>query len=325
MNDEYEIVKYPRIKYMNAFLVDLSHRNSHLHHDFEICVLLEGKLAVNTKKENYELDPHSLILFNPIQPHELRAPQGSALVLSLQMSPRFCNSYYPSLSNVLFDYSNLADILTAEDARSVLSILIELSLAYFDKGSAYEFVCQALINQLLYVLLQRVPYRQISDEERAKNVQRLNRMNRIMSHIEGNYTSKLLLSTIAERENLSLSYLSHFFKENLNMTFQDYLNQVRFDKAKQLIAHTNMKLIDVCLESGFSDTRYLNSMFVKHFGCTPKEFRENNPHGDSSRPNSHAHANQRFYTDKESHDRVNRHRRALLNEGKLATALFDSH
>ncbi|MDV3429505.1 MAG: AraC family transcriptional regulator [Bacillota bacterium] len=131
---------------------------------------------------------------------------------------------------------------------------------------------------LFYQLINHAPYHLVSDEEKIK---RTNRLNRITNYIDENFSSKLLLSDIADHENLSLTYLSHFFKDNFNTTFQNYLMNIRFEKAKQLIVQTEEKLIDICLESGFSDIRYLNRMFFKQYGCTPKEYRKKiNSHND---------------------------------------------
>ncbi len=308
MDNEYEIVKHPRIKYLNPFLVNLAYRNSHLHNDFELCLLLEGQLTVRSKRECHHLTKHSIILFNPIQPHELSADQGGALILSLQVSPKFCGQYFPSLSNIVFEISNLSEFLSIEQLQMIHSLILQLSLDYFDQKFGYELMNIGLLNRLFYQLLHNVPYHLISKEERAHNLQRLHRVNRIMNYIEEHYASKLLLSTIAEHEGLSLSYLSHFIKENLNTTFQQYLNQIRFEKAKQLIVQTEMKLIDVCLECGFSDTRYLNNLFLKHFGCTPKQFKERKLPLKSDNPVPHLLNYQHIYSEQASLEILNKYR-----------------
>lgn len=308
MDNEFEIVKHPRIKYLNPFLVNLTYRNSHLHNDFELCVLLEGQLTVNSRKERYQLNPHSIILFNPIQPHELIAEPGGALILSVQISPKFCASYYPSLANTVFEYSNVTEMLPRDQSERIHDMLVQLTYDYFDQNPGYELMNVSQLNRLFYELLHSIPYRLISEEERAQHLQRLHRVNRIVNYIEEHYASKLLLSTIAERENLSLSYLSHFIKENLNTTFQQYLNQIRFEKAKQLIIRTPMKLIDICLECGFSDTRYLNNLFLKHYGCTPKQYKERAIQLSADNPASNLSSDQRFYSDRESLDILRKYR-----------------
>ncbi len=79
---------------------------------------------------------------------------------------------------------------------------------------------------------------------------------------------------IAEIENVSLPYLSHFFRENMGMTFQDYLNDIRLESALLLIDNKNLNILDVFMESGFSDYRYLNKMFMRRFGCLPSMYRK---------------------------------------------------
>ena len=59
------------------------------------------------------------------------------------------------------------------------------------------------------------------------------------------------------------------------MTFQQYLNNLRFEKARKLIETTDMCLSDVSLASGFSDPKYMKRMFAERFGCTPGAHRQN--------------------------------------------------
>lgn len=58
------------------------------------------------------------------------------------------------------------------------------------------------------------------------------------------------------------------------MSFQEYVNALRFEHAVLLLKKTDMRIIDICLESGFSDTKYLNKRFLQTYQLTAKEFRE---------------------------------------------------
>ena len=124
------------------------------------------------------------------------------------------------------------------------------------------------------IFISKIPYHTISDDKMKKTLQRTARLNRVLSYIEENYMNKVLLSDIAERESLTTSYLSHFFKDNLNQSFQDYVTTLRLNHAKFLVATTDKRLIDICIECGFSDYRYLYKSFKDKFGCTPNEYRK---------------------------------------------------
>lgn len=278
MADEFEIVEHPHIMSFKAFIVKLVYRNLHMHSDFEICLILKGSVLVNLISGSFVLSQNDFAIFNPCQLHELRSKSSDSLILSLQISPNFCKSYFPSISNLEFNTPQLNQYLPETVNKLILNEITEIGYHYFNKESGYQLICLGLLNILFYQLINHAPYHLVSDEEKIK---RTNRLNRITNYIDENFSSKLLLSDIADLENLSLTYLSHFFKDNFNTTFQNYLMNIRFEKAKQLIVQTEEKLIDICLESGFSDIRYLNRMFFKQYGCTPKEYRKKiNSHND---------------------------------------------
>ena len=58
------------------------------------------------------------------------------------------------------------------------------------------------------------------------------------------------------------------------MSFQEYLNQKRFEYACRLLFTTDRRILDISLSSGFSDVRYFNQAFLEQYGCTPKEYRK---------------------------------------------------
>ena len=84
---------------------------------------------------------------------------------------------------------------------------------------------------------------------------------------------KIRLSDFARQENRSVSYMSHFVKDTMNQTFQDYVNSVRFNRARQMIAEGRDSLVSISIASGFSDYRYFSQAFIKTYGMTPAEYR----------------------------------------------------
>lgn len=271
---EYEFISHNRIHHLNAFIVELHSRNPHVHRDFELCLVLGGEVYVYSNRENYRFRRDDLFLFNPLQPHELRAVGDRVLILSVQASLAFCSGFFPDINRLQFERTDLSGALDEDRLETLRMTLLDLAAAYFDQSYGHEFLCFSLLNRLFHKLLLAVPHRLISEARQTREMARFHRLRRILQHIDENYADKLLLRAIAEKENLSLSYLSHFFRDNLNIPFQDYLNEIRFEKALQLVARTDKPLIDICMETGFSDTRYLNKMFMKRLGATPAEYRK---------------------------------------------------
>jgi len=99
-----------------------------------------------------------------------------------------------------------------------------------------------------------------------------------------------------------LSYLSRFIKAVLNQTFQEYVNSVRFHCACKLIAAGQKRMLDVCMESGFSDYRYFSREFQKNYGMTPEQYKHAAKKSQlRSQANRHSlHSVERFYSAEES-------------------------
>lgn len=74
-----------------------------------------------------------------------------------------------------------------------------------------------------------------------------------------------------------MTYVSHLFKDALGIGFQEYVREKRFEHALFLLSSTDKSILDICMESGFSDLRYMTAVFRKKFGCTPKEYRRQHP------------------------------------------------
>jgi AraC-like DNA-binding protein len=274
MNNEYEVevIEHPYINYLNVFLVNLDYRTPHLHEDIELILVLDGHVKTRTRADEYHLEPNSCVLINSHQPHEFHSSEGGTLILCLQVSPKFCSSYYPAISALHFDSHDIDQHVTKEYQDYVKALMIEIAYQYYAKQPGYEFSCISLLNQLFWIFFNKLPYHILSEEERKANIQRTERLNRILNYIGENYMNKIRLSDIAKSEHLSMSYLSHFIKDNLNQTFQEYLNNIRFSHAREMLLEKRMKFIDICMECGFSDYRYLYQAFLKNYGCTPKEY-----------------------------------------------------
>lgn len=105
--------------------------------------------------------------------------------------------------------------------------------------------------------------------------------NRITSfvkdYLEIHYADDVSLEQVADKLNITASYLSTYFKENTGMNFSDYLNEIRIQKAKQFLQAPDIKIKDVAEKVGYMNVNSFFRMFKKSTGLTPGEFRRQ-PH-----------------------------------------------
>ncbi len=272
--NEYEWIRYERIPRLHLFIVSIDFRNAHLHRAWELGLVLKGRGRVRLRERTLEIRPGELLLLNPNQSHEIASLEAAPVqILILQTSVHFCEEYMPALQRVEFDCPCLSACLTDGQQREMADRMLDTARAYWQAEPYSQLYCVAQYCLVLRDLLRLVPHRMISDAEYASRTKKADRLARVTGYIDGHYSEPLRLSELARAEGVTTAYLSHFLRDNLNITFQEYLNAARFEKALQLIGVSGLSLLDICMECGFSDSRYLNKLFLQRFGCTAKEYR----------------------------------------------------
>lgn len=97
----------------------------------------------------------------------------------------------------------------------------------------------------------------------------------IMRFIEENFYDKhLSVQKIANHFYFSPNYLCSMFKKATGKTLNDYITEVRIEKAKQLLKDNSIKLYEIAERVGLGDPNYFSALFKKKVGMTPSEFRE---------------------------------------------------
>lgn len=84
----------------------------------------------------------------------------------------------------------------------------------------------------------------------------------------------LKLSDIACMANTNRTYASEYFN-HAGETFYDYINRLRVEYAKTLLADTDKKIDDIAADSGFNSRRSFHRAFVAYECKTPVEYRKN--------------------------------------------------
>lgn len=95
----------------------------------------------------------------------------------------------------------------------------------------------------------------------------------IRNYLDKHYANEISLTTLSELFHINSAHLSETFKNHIGKNFSDYLVNVRIEKAKQYLNDKELKIIDVANLVGFSSSGYFSTVFKKHVGQTPVEFR----------------------------------------------------
>lgn len=89
------------------------------------------------------------------------------------------------------------------------------------------------------------------------------------------YADDISLQEFVNENGVSLAYFSRLFKDEVGMTFSDYLTQVRVGKAKELLERGDLRLGDISALVGYDDPKYFSQVFRRVVGMTPLDYQRN--------------------------------------------------
>ncbi len=92
--------------------------------------------------------------------------------------------------------------------------------------------------------------------------------------ITENYMNNLSLKSLSEKYFVNSAYLGQIFKKQFGITFKDYLNNYRIDRACELLLRSDGKIYEIAEAVGFNNTDYFISRFVLMKGVTPLQYRK---------------------------------------------------
>ena len=199
----------------------------------------------------------------------------------------------------------LKNVLRSGDAGSVDGIIDELlqyiqtmSLSLFAFRSFYNDIISVIINECapteaggdpklydIYTLsgclsleelnetLRRVCHSLLgrasaADEENALPVRTAE------EYMLKNYRDpNLNMAFMADQFNMSMSAFSKKFKEQTGVNPSEYLLHIRIDKAKKMLAGTQLSVKDICLNVGYNDVSGFIQRFKRYMGMTPAAYR----------------------------------------------------
>ncbi|HEY5583052.1 MAG TPA: response regulator [Ruminiclostridium sp.] len=99
-------------------------------------------------------------------------------------------------------------------------------------------------------------------------------LRKAIDYIHDHYNEQVTLNEVAENVYVSTFYISRMFKKELGKSFIDYINEVRIEKAKELLKDVKYKTYEVAELVGISDPHYFSKIFKKYTGMTPSEYKE---------------------------------------------------
>ncbi|NLL78222.1 MAG: AraC family transcriptional regulator [Clostridiales bacterium] len=106
----------------------------------------------------------------------------------------------------------------------------------------------------------------------------------IKDYIENNYCTNIKITMFAEKYFFSIEYLTKLFKSKYGYSIYEYVLKLRMERARELLAKEENKIIDIAQRLGYADNHYFSKAFRNYFGISPTQYRQELSSGLDSFP-----------------------------------------
>ena len=114
----------------------------------------------------------------------------------------------------------------------------------------------------------------LSDYFSTKNKSRHVLIDTILHYIHENYQNTITLNDISQKVYLSPAYCSSLITSETGKNFVDILNEIRIQKAIELLKDPKRKISEIAYAVGFREAQYFSMTFKKYTELTPRDYRE---------------------------------------------------
>ncbi|MCF6465491.1 GH39 family glycosyl hydrolase [Clostridium sp. Cult2] len=272
---QYEIIQGHENLPINVIIHSIDGFQMHWHKEIEILLILEGSVNVRVGEETYYLKENDLILVNCNELHSTRRTKDNNVLLAIQIDPELYNYFYPQFNKITFDCKSFTYGQEQERFDIIRHYIAKIVWKLNKKNKGYQFAIGNYLYLLGKHLLTNFDYSIIGDEAEELRDEDLVRLQRIIEYVNKNIFRKITLKEIAEKEHVNYYYLSHFIKDKMGISFQEYINSVRLFNAVDMLINTDKTIIDISHTSGFSNVNSFNRIFKETYNCSPTEYRKN--------------------------------------------------
>ncbi|MCC3356872.1 response regulator transcription factor [Bacillus sp. REN16] len=99
-------------------------------------------------------------------------------------------------------------------------------------------------------------------------------IDQAQNYIREYYRTDIKVHEVADVINITPNYFSSLFKQKTGVNFNEYVNQLRVEEAKLLLAETPFKVNEISEQVGFHEYKYFVAVFKKITGMTPTDYRK---------------------------------------------------
>lgn len=256
----------------------------HTHDYLELAYIVEGEFRQRIMGRDILFKKGELCLIDRNCPHQDFLGKERSIILFIGLAKEMFDQVM--VENIgeekLHNFLSMA-LMKQKDIRQYLhfkpkdpeeckleEFLLMLLQELENSDGASRYICKGLIIRILHYISSMYDF-SLSNEQRKK-------MNwliyeEITAFIEENYAS-ITVRELTARFHFHEDYYSRILKENLGMTYLEYVQDIRLRKAEKLLRTTKMTVDEVAEQVGYRNKGYFYKIFIEKYRITPAKLRK---------------------------------------------------
>lgn len=149
--------------------------------------------------------------------------------------------------------------------NQLISLYQLFNEVWIEKVYGYKMQAKAILMLILHRLLSLTG----KDDDLHSNDQRI---YKVKKYIINNYNKKIKIEELADMVRLHPVYFGVYFKKKVGSSVKDYINNIKINKAKDLLMTGGYNVTEAAASVGFDDIYYFSKVFKKITGFPPSYF-----------------------------------------------------
>lgn len=274
-----DILVVPALRYAPAFL--------HSHSFFEVICVLQGECDNIFSSNTLHMKTGEICIVAPETVHALSVFRDDCIVYNLIIrSATFENTFLKALPKDSLLYLFFTKSLYHSGKKSCLyfkkapdtnlqKLILEMNDEMKQQKRYYGTLLNALLTTFFIQLLRK--YEKDILFPNPQHQKQEDNLIFILKYIENNYktvTLKELSAFFGYSERQMIRIIKTYTGEN----FSSLIRSTKLARACELLKNPDIRINDIIIEVGYSNTSHFYNTFYKKYGITPAEYRQQNSH-----------------------------------------------
>ena len=233
----------------------------HWHYYYEIELVLEGSCIHQLNGSEYELKKGSAFFITPTDLHSIFSAENLKII-NISFSEDILTD------NRLLMLSTLKGSKHTKLNDNALTKLYDLALMIKSENDRTDGGCAKELCECFFTIF----FRNFDDIPLTEN-DTLSSMRKAIIYLNTHFRESPTLKQVAEQAGFNPHYFSEMFKRTTGQNYSERLNHLKVKFAKSLLKN-DFSVTDACYLSGFGSPTNFLTVFKKHTGFSPKDYKK---------------------------------------------------